>query len=934
MPTQAELARAELARRELARRQAPAQRAAPQPQRRTIPTSSPRNLTEMVSGRTTDYVDPRLRAELAGGRGDFSGNVASGITLGLSPLVIGGMMSYKGVPDAFRQRSLAPIRQAYEQHRDADRQSNANTIANNPVLGIGSEIVGGLMLARAGPVALAGAPRLASVLGRASRAIAPVEGALPASVGAVTRATARAGVRGVQGAALGGTYAVGQGGNVGDQALLGGAINVVAGPIVGGVMRKGLQAVDAAAVRVAPQTAIGRSAAARISARNLDVATRDIMRQFRSTGVTEAQVRDELTRLHRIGVSNPTYFDVARNLNAQGVIANGRAVARSGAQPRAIATQYSGNVRNNTGTDLATASSGAARLQGSKAGTTARLQAQRATIAATAMAPIRASRVRVPVPAAETIRAGRVAPLARDLEVGLRSRAASSQRPQLAQEADSLAALRAGEQDGVTVRAPAFDPRQSQAYADNLDVAMSSLDPMPTMPGKPPLPQAVILAGGIRDRAPDLGRAGAFGRARVGEIEGVLGSSNRLPGVINNKSGLDPTDMAENLRQSGMLGQARMPVNEWEANAAEMSGIHGNTDDMVAMLREYVEDPARFRYGRDDEFMAKYDDWLSRIHNAEQMGLGASTQKQARGMALERTYNEYTPAGPERFDEFPSYPAPQTPDLALDTIERLRDKISEAEQIALGKGEKSLHDDLADARHAIVNPAREQYPAYGDMLDELSALHRQESALNAGSVKDLNLNPDEFSRKIGAFSGPERLRYAQGLAQSLSDRFAPITGGGAMSAEPLGSNPRLLENLGSAFGAPHADRYAGQVKTYIDRAREAAQINPNYGSQTTNNLSGAEGLEQFGDALGAVPSTKIGAARTAMTIASRLVNFRSAGEREAYMRLLLETTPDSSVRAIAARYLGLSAPQTMRTNAIAQNLGMIPIRAPQDQSAY
>jgi hypothetical protein len=791
---------------------------------------------------------------------------AQGATFGQLPRVMGAMGTVMGAPDAIRKRSLAPLAEAYRQNRQATIDQIDQARTQTGLFGAGMEMVGGL--ATGGAIAKAGGQLLARAAPKAAPRVAAALAPRAGSTGGkVARATGRTLAAAGGGAIAGGAYGSGEG-RAAENALYGAAGAVIAKPVAGAIGEVGKRLVN----RFGPNVIPSDRAAAR--------ALLDQVNEF-----GEARVVSEFNRLRAAGIRNPTLAEVV-----PGIARRVGSVARNDMDgARVLARQRAGGMVG----DVPILASQAAKNLSRRGSTVATRQAQMTTrkraIQEKMMEGIQGQTAEITPAAASALRTANLSRPMQSAENNLRTTAAARSNPVLNTEADLLRALREGEQFSGGAVAPRFDPRQTQEFADQMGWADLASQRPPT-PNRLPLVEAIKRMGGIKDTYVRDGLSNWRPRAR-GEVEGVLGRYNAIPGLINNRTGLDPADMAARLREGGYLGDGR--IRREGSTWADENAAGGTVDDIVNLLENYRQDPDLYRYGLDGKYMDDFTTWAERQSQLDQGGLlGKANEVRAR--VGENAYNNAS--GPTSddflFDGVPSFGDEGVPrQFNLGTVEALRRQISGAEKAALEKADQQdLGASLGLTRRELTDPVRRQFPEYDNTLKVGEAFGKERDAMNlatgsgnkAGMAWDNLVPTEDVSNELAKMSGRELRGYRQGAAQSLGSKFND----GRINLsllESLGGRGLTQERVAAQFPVNRMQALSDTSNALVNRMETARTINPNFGSQTAGN--------QATDAMASVegflslPAGKVGMAQGAMKWLARSASGLTPAERVAIVDL-------------------------------------------------
>jgi hypothetical protein len=792
-----------------------------------------------------------------------------GITFGQLPRITGAMGTVMGVPDAIRQRSFAPLGEAYTQNRQAeiariDAARQQTGLGGALIEGAGSIVSGGAIAKGLGSAASRFAPAATNA---ARNALAKQAGSTGAKV---ARSTGRMAAAVGGGAVAGGVYGFGEG-RAAENALYG-----AAGGAAGKVLVKGAEGVGAVGRRL-----INRYGPSIIPPDQ--TAAKRLLAQIEEFG--EDRVVSEFNRLRAAGIRNPTLAEVV-----PGIARRVGSVARNDMDgARVLARQRAGAMVG----DVPILASQAAKNLSRRGGTVATRQAQmtsrKRAIQDKMMQGIQGQTAEITPAAAGALRTANLSRPVQSVENNLRTTAQATSNPTLSTEANLLRALREGDQSSGGAVAPRFDPRQTQEFADQMGWADLASQRPPT-PNRLPLIEAIKRMGGIKDTYVRDGLSNWRPRAR-GEVEGVLGRYNAIPGLVNNRTGLDPADMAERLRQAGYLGEARL---RREGATAMTEGVQGGSvDDIVNLLENYRQDPDLYRYGVDEKFMDDFTTWAERQSQLDQGGLlGKANEVRAR--VGQDVYNNASgPASDDfLFEGVPSFGDEGIPrQFNLGTVEALRRQISGAEKAALEKADQQdLAASLGLTRRELTDPVRRQFPEYDRTLKVGETFGKERDAMNlatgsgnkAGMAWNNLIPAEDVSNALAAMSGRELRGYRQGAAQSLASKFND--GRINMSLlESLGGRGLTQERVAAQFPVNRMQGLADTSNALVNRMETARAINPNFGSQTASNLN-ADAMNSV-EGFMSLPASRIGLVQRAVTWLSQNAGGLTPAERVAVVDL-------------------------------------------------
>jgi hypothetical protein len=794
---------------------------------------------------------------------------AAGGTFGQRPKILALGSALKAIPDAIEQRSLAPIGEGYRQGFDffVDEQDRARE-----KLGLAGVVVEGAAgIGSGAAITKAGGQLLNRV---APKVVPTVRAALTKQAGPtsakVLRSAGRLGAAMGGGAVAGGIYGSGEGSGV-EGALYGaGGAGAVKGVFKAG---EGIGVVGKRLInRYGPNIIPADQTAARM-----------FMDKINEFG--EARVVAEFEKLRAAGIRNPTLAEVI-----PGIARRVGSVARNDMDgARVLAAQRAGGMVGDVPILASQAAKGLSRRGGTVATRQAQMTTRKRAIQDKMMEGIQGQTAEITPAAAGALRTANLSRPMQSAENNLRTTAAARSNPVLNTEADLLRALREGEQSSGGAVAPRFDPRQTQEFADQMGWA-DLASQRPPVPNRLPLIEAIKRMGGIKDTYVRDGLSNWRPRAR-GDVEGVLGRYNAIPGLINNRTGLDPADMAERLRDAGYLGTGRI---RRDGATAMTEGVQGGTvDDIVGLLENYRQDPDLYRFGLDEKYMDDFTTWAERQSQLDQGGL-LGKANEVRSRVGENAYNN---AGSPTSDDFlfdgvPSFGDEGIPrQFNLGTVEALRRQISGAEKAALEKADQQdLAASLGLTRRELTDPVRRQFPEYDNTLKVGEAFGKERDAMKlatgsgnqAGMAWNNVIPTEDVSNALAKMSARELRGYRQGAAQSLASKFND--GRINMSLlESLGGRGLTQERVAAQFPVNRMQDLADTSNALVNRMEAARAINPNFGSQTASNLS--SDAMSSAEGFASLPMTKAGLLQRAITWISENAGGLTPAERVAVVDL-------------------------------------------------
>ena len=739
--------------------------------------------------------------------GDLQNSLVQGLTFNQMPRALAALTSVGSVPEAIAQGSLDPIRNTFtREHRALIADIDARRERSPVVSGVGEGV---------GSVGSGGA--LAGLVGRGAARVAP--GAYSAAVGAlaprvgqaggVARGTGRAAV-GAAGGAVGGAI-YGSGENRAAEGAVAGALGGAAGePLVrgGAAIARGVGSVAGRAMGRPRPVVSDQQRPARAVLRNLRSDAEAISARNAGLGLDAPATAELMTGRGRGMVrSAASLSDEGRDL----------AVSYRDTTVSAAPRRASDVARMTTGRDVDFNEMETALAQNVQdVGNRQYPQFQDVQVT---MTPEMINAISSP----RGVRAvGDAASLAAEFgRSGDQGELRYLQRLLSGQENDQFGAL-----GGVRAPNAGQLAQQTPDYNEALGAFVESAQGPPSAQG-PTLIDFVRRSGGIRDRDELFGG---------GDVLNSLGQANRVPGLVNNQTGLSLADMAERARQAGYFGAARSADgNTYEVN----SGISASGGELMDLIRRSLDDPQMGRYGQNEDYLAAVEDYAARQQDiAQQFGGTASNVSDARQMA--QMYAEENAGRPVDYDwtQTPEAMPPQAepPVMNASSLEDIyrvmrddRDALLSSERDrsmgAAVSGRVSRFDDELQARVPEIANARRAYQVAAGERDALTA---GRAAFRGNSpMPTLESNFGQLP------SGLARQNYRFGAQSALEDvaMSNPSSLFARLNENSLRGGNALTQRL-NAIGAPgDVMQRAGGAEA--QRLGVADFINPNSGSQTT-----------------------------------------------------------------------------------------------------
>ncbi len=734
---------------------------------------------------------------------------AQGITFGQMPRIQAGLGSLTAIPDAVRAGSLDPIAARFDAEHRAQIGYNDAARARSPIASAVGEMIGGFgsgvaVAGSAGRAAMRAAPGAATAV---TNALAPRVG--PA--GGLARGVARAGVAAAGGAAGGAVY--GSGENRAVEGALGGAI----GGAIGEPMVRGGAAVIRGAGNVVDRLRGGASAsAARVSRRPARAAL--------SRMSPEAVARQEAAR--RAGADPLTNLDLMTTRGQRLM----RGAASASDEGQDIARSYGDSV-------IASAPERAGRVARMTTGQDVDLNAMREMLAQNVRDVGNAE-----YPQFEQVQVSMTPDMVQALS-SPRGRAAVRQAAGNAAEfgrgddqaqLNYLARILSGaenEQLGdVATNLPSMSAiaQQTPEFQGAFNALSASAEPMPRAEG-PTLIDFIRRNGGIMDRD------ARFGGGSSGDLVNRLGSSNRVPGLINNQSGIPLEDMAERARQAGFLGAGRMTDAD---NYLQQSSIGASGDDLLDLIGRSLDDPDTWRYGQNEDHLIAMDQYFQRQQGANDFGGAVSNQSEAAQQAARFAEQEAfrSPAGdwtndlaavPPSIQELPTMRASALEDIyraMRDTTEDLSAQ-PRNRSLSVAMGQRTGQFDQAlQSRVPEIAQAR---AAYQTAIQERDALQAGLGAMSKGRMlPDL----EATYRRLPNAAAQQNFRSG---AQAFLEQEARSNPGGVLarlSPQHLTGGDMTIARLNAMEAPGNAMAEAGLIERR--RLANSGMIQPLGGSPT------------------------------------------------------------------------------------------------------
>jgi DNA-binding transcriptional regulator YdaS (Cro superfamily) len=821
-----------------------------------------------------------------------------GITFGQMPRISGAAGALSAGVDAVRAGSVEPIAARYRAERQAQIDDLDAIRERAPIAAAVGEGIGGLGsgTAAAGLVGRAAARVAPGAVNAARNALAPRVG----QAGGLARGAGRATAAAAGGAAGGAVYGSGEG-----RAAQGAVAGAVGGAVGEPVIRAGAGAIRGAT-----------NAAARIRGRAPVAVPQGARRPARvalSRMSPEAAARQEAAQ--RAGLDPLANVDLMTTRGQRLV----RAAASASDEGQDIARNYGGSVR-------AAAPERASRIARMTTGEDVDLNATREALAQHVRDVGNAQ-----YPQFEQVRVT-VTPEMLQALSSPRGRAAVRQAADSAAEfgrgddqaqLNYLARILSGAEDtdagrtvGGLTESTSDLARQTPEFREAFSALSQTAEPAPVGQGRT-LIDFIRAAGGIRDRD------GRFGGGMSGNVVNALGRANRIPGLINNQTGIPLEDMAERARQAGFFGVARRN----DANTYDVqSGVYATGDELMDLVNRSIDSPDMWRYGNDEAYQDAMRDYFDRQAAGEPYGGAVRSQAEAQRQAALFAEQEgfRSPSGDWTNDPGAIPPSimemPELRASALEDVYRsLRDTTAD---LASQPGSNSLSVALGQRTRAFDAELQARVPEIAQARSAYQTAAQERDALGAGlgAMSNGQMLPDLEASYQGLPNAAARLNFRRG-AQAFLEQEARSNPGGTLarlSPQHLTGGDMTVARLNAMEAPGNAMAEAGMLER--NRLATADLISPLSGSLTANNMQDLAAIQGVG--LGA--ATTQGMITRLMDFATRAATRMSDAELAEFVRLgvspadlnrlreLAQFAPDQLPGAVRAILGGLTADQIFR----------------------
>lgn len=193
--------------------------------------------------------------------------------------------------------------------------------------------------------------------------------------------------------------------------------------------------------------------------------------------------------------------------------------------------------------------------------------------------------------------------------------------------------------------------------------------------------------------------------------------------------------------------------------------------------------------------------------------------------------------------EIDALAAGQAQEVSAATLDRIRQAMSgRAEKLAQNPATRAVGAGVAQ-RAGMVDSALDNVEGLGPARDAYRQASRQIEATEMGG-RFLNANPDDFQGAMRGLS-PEQLQAPRAAMARNIEISARTPGAAPGVARRLYSDPEL-GNMGRAAMGDDMDRLSAAARAESQALRNARDVNPRAGSESSLNLQDAGGLAGVG----------------------------------------------------------------------------------------
>lgn len=174
--------------------------------------------------------------------------------------------------------------------------------------------------------------------------------------------------------------------------------------------------------------------------------------------------------------------------------------------------------------------------------------------------------------------------------------------------------------------------------------------------------------------------------------------------------------------------------------------------------------------------------------------------------------------------------------VSLDAMEQLRRRLGDQVNNAYQSGNKSLGRDLGTVQDALIQPVREAFPAYNQALNVGNIAKSQIEAMDTGAKDIFNAQTPDIVDTLGNMTNREQRGFRQGAANQMVNRLMDDRNNFDLLRR-MAAGQDFTNKLGATFGQDAAQGLQEGAQALNQRIAAARAVNPNFGSQTAENLA-------------------------------------------------------------------------------------------------
>lgn len=174
--------------------------------------------------------------------------------------------------------------------------------------------------------------------------------------------------------------------------------------------------------------------------------------------------------------------------------------------------------------------------------------------------------------------------------------------------------------------------------------------------------------------------------------------------------------------------------------------------------------------------------------------------------------------------------------VSLDAMEQLRRRLGDQVNNAYQSGNKSLGRDLGTVQDALIQPVREAFPAYNQALNVGNIAKSQIEAMDTGAKDIFNAQTPDIIDTLGNMTNREQRGFRQGAANQMVNRLMDDRNNFDLLRR-MAAGQDFTNKLGVTFGQDAAQGLQEGAQALNQRVAAARAVNPNFGSQTAENLA-------------------------------------------------------------------------------------------------